>query len=75
MDGGSRYVGGKEMRFVLEVEYCGREGFLHVTSGLEGFYVQGGVEGKLGCPVVLRFCLKSLVSLRRMEPFAKGLRY
>ena len=48
MDGGSRYVGGKEMRFVLEVEYCGREGFLHVTSGLEGFYVQGGVVGEVG---------------------------
>ena len=43
MDGGSRYVWGKEMGFVLEVDYCGREGFLHFTRGVEGFDVQGGV--------------------------------
>ena len=30
LDCGSRYVGWKEMGFVLEVEYGGREGFLHV---------------------------------------------
>ena len=56
------------MGFVLEVKYCGREGFLHVTRGVEGFDVQGSVV------VVLRCCLKSLVSLRRMELLAKGLR-
>ena len=31
------------MGFVLEVEYGGREGFLHVTRGVEGVDVQGGV--------------------------------
>ena len=43
LDGGSRYVHckGKGVGFVLEVEYGGREGFLHVTRGVEGFDVQG----------------------------------
>ena len=74
LDCGSRYVGWKETGFVLEVEFGGREGFLHVTRGVEGFDVQGSVVGKLGCPVVLRCRLTSLVSLRRMELLAKGLR-
>ena len=76
-DCGSRYVGWKEMGFVLEVKYGGREGFLHVTRGVEGFDVQGSVVGEVGMSsraVVLRRCLKSLVSLRRMELLAKGLR-
>ena len=38
----------KEMGFVLEVEYGGREGFIHVTRVVEGFYVQGGVVGEVG---------------------------
>ena len=62
------------MGFVLEVEYGGREGFLHVTRGVEGFDVQGSVIVLRCCPVVLRCCLKSLVSLRRMELLAKGLK-
>ena len=36
------------MGFVLEVESGGREGFLHVTRGVEGFDVQGSVIGKVG---------------------------
>ena len=48
LDGGSRYVGWKEMGFVLEVKYGGREGFLHVTRGVEGFDVQGSVVGEVG---------------------------
>ena len=35
------------MEFVLEVEYGGREGFLHVTKGVEGFDVQGSVVGEV----------------------------
>ena len=35
------------MGFVLEVEY-GREQFLHVTRGVEGFDVQKGVVGEVG---------------------------
>ena len=35
------------MGFVLEVEYGGREGFLHVTRGVEGFDVQGIVIGEV----------------------------
>ena len=42
LDCGSRYVGWKEMGFVLEVEY-GREVFIYVTRGVEGFDVQGSV--------------------------------
>ena len=34
LDCGGRYVGWKEIGFVLEVEYGGREGFLHVTRGV-----------------------------------------
>ena len=49
MLGGSRYVGWNEMGFfVLEVEYGGREGFLHVTRGVEGRYVQDSVVGEVG---------------------------
>ena len=48
LDCGSRYVGWKEMGFVLEVEYGGREGYLHVTRGVEGFDVQGSVVGEVG---------------------------
>ena len=65
------------MGFVLEVEYGGREGFLHVTRGVEGFDVQGSVVREVGMSSsieILRCCLKSLVSLRRMELLAKGLR-
>ena len=29
-------------------EYGGREGFFHVTRGVEGFDVQGGVVRKVG---------------------------
>ena len=47
MDFGSRYVGGKELEFVLKVAYGGREGLLHVTRGVEGFDVQGGVVGEV----------------------------
>ena len=36
------------MGFVLEVEYGGREGFLYVTRGVEGFDVQGSVVGEVG---------------------------
>ena len=36
------------MGSVLEVEYGGREGFFHVTRGVEGFYVQGSVVGEVG---------------------------
>ena len=36
------------MGFVLEVEYGGREGFLHVTRGVEGFDVQGSAVGEVG---------------------------
>ena len=43
LDCGSRYVGWTEMGFVLEAEYGGREGFLHVTRGVEGFDVQRGI--------------------------------
>ena len=57
------------MGFVLEMEYGGREGFIHVTRGVEGFAVQGGMVGE-----VLRCCLKSLVSLRRKKLLAKVLR-
>ena len=66
------------MRFVLKVEYGGREGFLHITRGVEGFDVRGSVVGEVEMSssiLVLWCCLKSLVSLRRMELFAKGLRY
>ena len=35
------------MGFVLEVEYGGREGFLHVTRGVEEFDVQGSVVGEV----------------------------
>ena len=38
------------MWFVLEVEYRGREGFLHATRGVEGFDVQGSVVGEVGMP-------------------------
>ena len=48
LDCESRYVGWKEMVFVLEVEYGGREGFLHVTRCVEGFDVQGSVVGEVG---------------------------
>ena len=48
LDCASRYVGWKEMGFVLEVEYGGREGFLHVTRGVEEFDVQGSVVGEVG---------------------------
>ena len=48
LDCGSRYVGWKEMGYVLELEYGGREGFFHVTRGVEGFDVQGSVTGEVG---------------------------
>ena len=48
LDCGSIYVGWKEIGFVLEVKYGGREGFLHVTRGVEGFDVQGSVVGEVG---------------------------
>ena len=48
LDCRSRYVGWKEMGFVLEVEYGGREEFLHVTRGVEGFDVQGSVVREVG---------------------------
>ena len=35
------------MGFVLEVEYGGREGFLHVTRDVEGFDVQNCVVGEV----------------------------
>ena len=35
------------MGFVFEVEYCDKKGFLHVTGGVEGFDVQGGVVGNV----------------------------
>ena len=62
------------MGFVLEVEYVGREGFLHVTRGVEGFDVQGSVIGEVGMSSSIGCCLKLLVSLRRMELLAKSLR-
>ena len=40
------------MGFVLEVEYGGRKGFLHVTRGVEGFDVQGGVVGEVGICII-----------------------
>ena len=48
LDCGSRYVWWKEMGFVLEVDYGGREGFLHVTRGVEGFDVQASVVEEVG---------------------------
>ena len=51
LDCGSRYVGWKEMWFVLEVEYGGRERLLHVTRGVEGFDVQGSLVGEVGMSI------------------------
>ena len=36
------------MGFVLEVEYGGRDGSLHVARGVEVFDVQGSVIGEVG---------------------------
>ena len=74
LDCGSRYVWWKEMGFVLEVEYGGREGFFMSLEVYRDLMSKEVWKGKLGCPVVSRCCLKSLVSLMRMELLAKGLR-
>ena len=47
------------MGFVLEVEYCGRYGFLHVTRGVEGFDVHGGVVGEVG----MSSCIEVLIEV------------
>ena len=66
--------GGKNMGFVFGVEYSSSKGFLHVTRGVEGFYVQGCMVEKVRISSNIQILLKSLVSLRRMELLAKGLR-
>ena len=60
--------------FVLQVEYGGREGFLHVTRGVEGFDVQGSVVGEVGMSSSIEVLFEIVGVLRRMELLAKGLR-
>ena len=38
------------MGFVFEMGYGGGKVILHDTRGVEGFYVQGGVLGKVSMP-------------------------